>query len=127
MIDKIGDDKCFIGAYAYHVAVRNKINELVDAVNKLESHRHEYYRSTGVNVNMATSEPICNSQNEYLNEVNHGELEVDLEKINLKQVMQEVYDLANIYLNCARTTDDIFHAGRFEKIATILKPYIEEK
>lgn len=124
MIDKIGDDKCFIGAYAYHVAVRNKINELVDAVNKLESHRHEYYRSTGVNVNMATSEPICDLQNAKCKDQPITDKDIehtynDIYVKEIKKVMQEVYYLAT-EMGDNQTARDFV-------IASKLKPYIEEK
>jgi trans-aconitate methyltransferase len=63
MIDKLGDDKSFRGAYAYHLAVRDKINELVEAVNKLESHKHEIDNwNEDYHCPIPTSEPIMQSE-----------------------------------------------------------------
>lgn len=163
MIDKIGDDKCFIGAYAYHVAVRNKINELVDAVNtrinfpntldgmvkniqelkqrldKIESHKHNSFTGTPVEQS-ETSEPICDLQNakcktEYEHEIDKAykgccEDTTNAHKQYIKDlhaVINEVYNICKEYIctecnpeNCATCCHDY-------KIASKLRPYIEEK
>lgn len=106
----------------------DKLDELVDAVNKLESHKHKittvkWEMGTSCPIHIEehkTSEPIM--QSEYLNEVNHGELEIDLEKIDLKQVIQEVYKLADRSNFCGKGIE-----YRMTEIMGKLAPYIEEK
>lgn len=131
MIDKLGDDKCFRGAYAYHLAVRDKINELVEAVNKLESHKHRFNeRSVGSKREyQTTSDPIMQSEELPIIEINNlnfatgaalAEAIRDIK--DLKQVIQEVYYLADRSNFCGNGMD-----YRLKNIMDILKPYIEEK
>ena len=119
-MDKIKRDQ----VHNFPYAIYDKIDELVEAVNKLESHKHEGHTlCDGVKSYYCTSEPITQSKELPIIEINNlnfatgaalAEAIRDIK--DLKQVIQQVYELA-------KENNNGFVLRQIEKI---LKPYIKE-